>query len=186
MKAIRYAVTHPVTIWMATAAALVFGVVALGRLDMRLLPEIRYPSLTIQTEFPNTAPVDVENLVTRPLEEAVGVVPGLRQVHSISQSGLSQITLEFGWDTDMDYAALDVREKIDLVQLPLEVPPPVLRKYDPALDPVLRIGLWGSLPQIEMRHISEEVIKREIEALQGVAAAKVAGGLEEEIRVEVD
>jgi len=186
VKAIRYAVTHPVTIWMATAAALVFGVVALGRLDMRLLPEIRYPSLTIQTEFPNTAPVDVENLVTRPLEEAVGVVPGLRQVHSISQSGLSQITLEFGWDTDMDYAALDVREKIDLVQLPLEVPPPVLLKYDPALDPVLRIGLWGSLPQIEMRHISEEVIKREIESLQGVAAAKVAGGLEEEIRVEVD
>ncbi len=186
MKAIRFAVTHPVTVWMVTAAAVVFGFVALGRLDMRLLPEIRYPSLTVQTEFPNTAPVDVENLVTRPLEEAVGVVPGLRKVHSISQSDLSQITLEFGWDTDMDYAGLDVREKIDLIQLPLDVRPPVLLKYDPALDPVLRIGLWGSLPQIELRHISEEVIKRDIESLQGVAAAKVSGGLEEEIRVEVD
>ena len=79
MKAIRYAVTHPVTVWMVTLAAVVFGLTALGRLDMRLLPEIRYPSLTVQTDFPGTAPVDVENLVTRPLEESVGVVPGPAQ-----------------------------------------------------------------------------------------------------------
>ncbi len=186
MKAIRFAVTHPVTVWMATVAAVVFGLVALGRLDMRLLPEIRYPSVTVQTEFPNTAPVDVENLVTRPLEEAVGVVPGLRRVHSISQAGLSQITLEFGWNTDMDFASLDVREKIDLLQLPQEVRQPVLLKYDPALDPVLRIGLWGDVPDVQLRHIAEDVLKRDIESLEGVAAAKVAGGLEEEIRVEVD
>ncbi len=186
MKIIRFAVQHPVTVWMATLAAVVFGVVALGRLDMRLLPEIRYPSLTVQTDFPNTAPVDVENLVTRPLEEAVGVVPGLRKVHSISQAGLSQITLEFNWDTEMDYAALDVREKIDLVQLPEETRPPVLLKYDPALDPVLRVGLWGDLPLVNLRHVAEEVVKKDIEALQGVAAAKVSGGLEEEIHVEVD
>ncbi len=186
MKVIRFAVTHPVTVWMATVAAVVFGLVALGRLDMRLLPEIRYPSVTVQTEYLNTAPVDVENLVTRPLEEAVGVVPGLRRVHSISQAGLSQITLEFGWNTDMDFASLDVREKIDLLQLPQEVRQPVLLKYDPALDPVLRIGLWGDVPDVQLRHIAEDVLKRDIESLEGVAAAKVAGGLEEEIRVEVD
>ena len=186
MKVIRYAVTHPVTIWMATAAAVVFGLVALGRLDMRLLPEIRYPSVTIQTEFPNTAPVDVENLVTRPLEEAAGVVPGLRKVHSISQSGMSQITLEFGWDTDMDYASMDVREKIDMIQLPDEARLPVLLKYDPSLDPVLRIGLWGDMSLVNLRNIAEDVLKRDIESLEGVAAAKVAGGLEEEIQVEVD
>jgi len=186
MKAIRFAVTHPVTVWMSTVAAVVFGVVALGRLDLRLLPAIRYPSVTLQTEFPNTAPADVENLVTRPLEEAVGVVPGLRRVHSISQSGLSQITLEFGWGTDMDYASLDVREKVDLIQLPDEALPPVLLKYDPAQDPVLRIGLWGDASLARLRAVADEVLKREIESLQGVAAARVSGGLEEEIRVEID
>lgn len=186
MKPIRYAVTHPVTVWMASLAAVVFGMVALGRLDMKLLPDIRYPSVTVQTEFPNTAPVDVENLVTRPLEEAVGVVPGLRKVHSISQSGLSQITLEFGWGTDMDYASLDVREKIDLIELPDEASLPVLLKYDPAQDPVLRVGLWGEMPLVGLRHVAQDVLKKEIESLQGVAAAKVAGGLEEEIQVEVD
>jgi len=186
VKVIRFAVSHPVTVWMITLAAVVFGLVAVGRLDLRLLPEIRYPSLTVQTEFPNTAPVDVENLVTRPLEESVGVIPGLRKVHSISQAGLSQITLEFDWGTGMDYAALDVREKLDLVRLPGETTPPVLLKYDPALDPVLRIGLWGDIPQVYLRNIAEDVLKRGIESLSGVAAAKVAGGFEEEIQVEVD
>ncbi len=186
MKVIRYAVTHPVTVWMVTLAAMVFGLTALGRLDMRLLPEIRYPSLTVQTEFPGTAPVDVENLVTRPIEEAVGVVPGLRKVHSISQSGLSQITLEFNWGTAMDYAALDVREKIDLVRLPDETRVPLLLKYDPAQDPVVRIGLSGNAPLVSLRNIADEVLKKELEALHGVAAARVSGGLEEEIRVEID
>jgi len=186
MKIIRYAVSHPVTVWMITLAAVVFGMTALGRLDMRLLPEIRYPSLTIQTEFPGTAPVDVENLVTRPLEGSVGVVPGLRKVHSISQAGLSQITLEFNWGTEMDYAALDVREKIDLVRLPAETEVPLLLRYDPSQDPVVRLGLTGDVPLVHLRNVADNVLKKEVEALTGVAAARVAGGLEEEIRVEVD
>ena len=186
MKIIRYAVTHPVTVWMVTLAALVFGLTALGRLDMRLLPEIRYPSLTVQTEFPGNAPVDVENLVTRPLEESVGVVSGLRKIHSISQSGLAQITLEFDWGTDMDYAALDVREKIDLIRLPQEATIPILLRYDPTQDPVLRLGLSGEASLVQLRNVAEDVLKKEIEALQGVAAARVAGGLEEEIQVEID
>ena len=186
MNIVRTAVNRPVTVGMAAVAAVVFGLVSLGRLDVGLLPEIRYPTLTVQTELPGSAPVDVENLVTRPLEEAVGVVPGLRQVHSVSQSGLSQITLEFDWGTAMDYAGLDVREKLDLVRLPDEATPPVLLKYDPALDPVLRIGLWGDVPLARIRTVAEDVLKTEIEAIQGVAAARVSGGLEEEIQVLVD
>jgi HAE1 family hydrophobic/amphiphilic exporter-1 len=183
---VRFAVTHPVTVSMATVASVVFGLVALARLDLRLLPEVRYPSLTLQTDFPNTAPLDVENLVTRPIEEAVGVVPGLRRVHSISQAGLSQVTLEFDWDTDMDYAALEVREKIDLLQMPDDAGTPVLLRYDPSLDPVLRIGLGGRAPLAATRALAEDVLKKELESLRGVAAAKVSGGLEEEIRVQVD
>ena len=186
MNIVRTAVNRPVTVGMAALAAVVFGLVSLGRLDVGLLPEIRYPTLTVQTELPGSAPVDVENLVTRPLEESVGVVPGLRQVHSVSQAGLSQITLEFGWGTAMDYAGLDVREKLDLVRLPEEAALPVLLKYDPALDPVLRIGLWGEVPLGRIRTVAEDVLKTEIEAIQGVAAARVSGGLEEEIQVLVD
>jgi HAE1 family hydrophobic/amphiphilic exporter-1 len=186
VKFIRLAVGRPVTVSMAALAAAVFGLVSLGRLDVSLLPEIRYPTLTVQTELESSAPVDVESLITRPLEEAVGVVSGLRHVHSVSQAGLSQITLEFGWGTDMDHAGLDVREKIDLVRLPAEAGPPVLLKYDPALDPVLRIGLWGDRSLVRVRAVAEDVLKTELEAVQGVAAARVSGGLEEEVHVLVD
>ncbi len=186
MKLVRTAVNRPVTVGMAALAAVVFGLVSLDRLDVGLLPEIRYPTLTVQTELTGSAPVDVENLVTRPLEESVGVVPGLRQVHSISQSGLSQITLEFDWGTPMDYAGLDVREKLDMVRLPDDASQPVLLKYDPALDPVIRIGLWGDVPLTRVRTVAEDILKTEIEAISGVAAARVSGGLEEEIQVLVD
>ena len=114
MNIIRFSIRHPVTILMATIAAVLFGMVSLGRLSVNLLPEISYPTLTIQTDYPDAAPAEVETFITEPLEEAVSVVQGLRSIHSISQSGVSQVVLEFSWDTNMDFASLDVREKIDL------------------------------------------------------------------------
>ena len=141
MKLIRYAVTHPVTVWMVTLAAVVFGLTALGRLDLRLLPEIRYPSLTVQTDFPGTAPVDVENLLTKPIEESVGVIRNVRTVRSVSRSGQSDVTLEFLWGTDMDVAGVDVREKVDILDLPLEASRPlhpgVGQDEQPAVDVTL-------------------------------------------------
>ncbi len=97
---------------MIFVATVVFGFVALGRLNLKLLPDISYPTLTVQTEYPDAAPSEVENFVTRPLEEAVGVVSGLRAVRSVSKPGMSEITLEFTWKTQMQYIALDVRDKV--------------------------------------------------------------------------
>lgn len=183
---IEYAVRHRVTVLMAATAAVLFGVVSLGRMPVQLLPEVTYPTLTLQTELPDAAPSEVENLITRPLEEAVGVVPGLRRLDSVSRAGLSEITLEFGWDTDMDFAALDVREKMDLVRLPEDSGVPVLLRFDPGLDPVLRLGVHGGENLIALRHLSENLVKKELESLKGVAAAKVLGGLQEEIHVDID
>jgi len=183
---IRFSIRHPVTVCMVTVATLLFGMVALGRLPVNLLPEISYPTLTIQTDYPDAAPAEVEVLVTEPLEEAVSVVQGLRRLHSISQSGMSQIVLEFAWGTKMDYAGLDVREKIDLVDLPDDVRPPVLLRFDPALDPVLRIAAYGDSNLVALRHWSERTLKKDLEALEGVASARVQGGLVEEIHVELD
>jgi len=183
---IEYAVQHRVTMLMLALAAVLFGFVSLGRLPLQLLPDISYPTLTLQTEYTDSAPSEVENLITRPIEEAVGVVPGLRRISSVSEAGLSEITLEFGWGTDMDFASLDVREKVDLVTLPEEARSPVLLRYDPALDPVIRLGLTGDVNQIQLRYLAEQVVKKEVESLPGVAAAKALGGLTEEVHVEVD
>ncbi|HEU4364325.1 MAG TPA: efflux RND transporter permease subunit, partial [Candidatus Krumholzibacteria bacterium] len=186
MRIVDLSIRRPVTVTMIFVAVVVFGFVALSRLPLRLLPEISYPSLTIQTEYPDAAPAEVENFVTRPLEEAVGVISGLRTVRSVSKPGTSEIILEFTWKTSMQYAALDVRDKIDLVRLPRECKAPVILRYDPSLDPVVRIGISGSDNLVRLRNLADYTIKKELEALDGVASAKVLGGLEEEIQVELD
>ncbi|MBI4721321.1 MAG: efflux RND transporter permease subunit [Chitinivibrionia bacterium] len=186
MDIIRFSINRPVTIIMIFLSAIVFGLVSLDRLRLKLLPDISYPTLTVQTEYPDAAPMEVENFVTRPLEEAVGVVPGLRHVRSVSKPGLSEITLEFAWKTPMDYAALDVREKIDLIQLPKECEPPVILRYDPSLDPIIRIGVYGIDNLVRLRNLADRIIKKDLESLEGVASAKILGGLEEEIHVELD
>ena len=94
--------------------------------------------------------------------------------------------LEFTWDTDMNIATSDVREKLDQVFLPEEVKRPLILRYDPSLDPIMRLGLYGKASLFYMRYLAEEELKRILETVEGVAAVKVKGGLEEEIRVELD
>jgi len=186
MKLVGASMRRPVTVSMVTVGALLFGLVALTRLPLNLLPDISYPTLTVQTEYQDAAPAEVEKLITEPLEEAVSVIPGLRRLRSSSRPGLSEITLEFGWKTDMDFASLDVREKLDLVFLPEDAGSPVLLRYDPSLDPILRVGLYGDKDLVTLRHLAERLIKKDLESLEGVASLRLRGGLEEEIQVEVD
>ncbi len=181
-----FSVRRRVTILMIAAAFLAFGAVSLSRLPVDLLPDIAYPSLTVRTEFPDTAPGEVENLVTRPVEEAVGVVRGLQEIHSVSRAGVSEVTLQFDWGADMDDLSLEVREKLDRVELPLEVETPIVLRYDPALDPVLRLALTGSDDLALLRRVAEKEVKERLETLDGIAAAMLKGGVEEEIRVDVD
>jgi len=186
MKIIGFSINRPVTISMIFLAVIIFGLVSLNRLRLQLLPDISYPTLTIQTEYPDAAPLEVENFVSRPLEEAVGVVTGLKHLRSVSRPGISEIILEFAWKTPMNYAALDVREKIDLIELPKECGQSVILRYDPSLDPVVRIGVYGIDNLVKLRNLADKVIKKDLESLDGVASAKVLGGLEEEIQVELD
>ena len=186
MRLVALSVRRPVTMFMATAAVVLFGLVASSRLAVDLLPDISYPSLTVRTDLPDASPTDVEQFVTRPVEEAVGVVPGLARLHSVSRAGQSEVTLEFGSGERMDLASLAVREKLDLVELPREARRPAILRFDPALDPVVRMRLSGGSNLKRLRRIAEQVVQRDLEGTVGVAAVRVAGGEEEEIQVEVD
>ena len=187
MRVVSFATRRPVTVFIFALAAVVFGGVAFRELAVDLLPDITYPSLTVQTEYEGAAPVEMETLITRPVEDAVGVVNGVNRVISSSRADTSEVTLEFSWGTNMDFASLDVRERLDQVRLPTEAERPVLLRYDPSLDPILRMGLTGAEEDlIALRLLAEEDLKRKIERLEGVAAVVVSGGLEEEIQVEID
>ncbi len=186
MKIVDFSIRRPVTVFIFSVAAVVFGIVAFSNLAVNLLPDISYPSLTVRTTYEGTAPVEIESLLTRPIENAVGVVNNVVRVTSSSRADVSEVTLEFAWNTNMDFAALDVRDRLDRVRLPSDAELPVLLKYDPSLDPIMRIGLFGSDELARLRFLGEEDIKRAIERIEGVAAVVVSGGLEEEIQVELD
>jgi len=196
-RLIEIATERRVTIVMLIVAIGLFGMVSLSRLNLNLLPDISYPTVTIRTELTGAAPVEVENLVTKPIEEAVGVIRNVRLVRSVSRSGQSDVTLEFLWGTDMDVAGVEVREKLDLLFLPLEASRPLLLRFDPASEPIMRLGLLhkesseSTVDDAEgqlkaLRRLAEDRIKNDLEAEEGTAAVKVSGGLEDEIQIQVD
>ena len=141
MSLSTFAVRRRVTVAMITIAVLLFGSVALSRLNVNLLPDLAHPALTIRTELEGSAPAEIENLITQPVEEALGIVKNVEEIRSVSRTGQSDVILEFGWGTDMDIASLEVREKLDAIDLPLEVQRPVILRFDPSLDPIMRFGL---------------------------------------------
>ena len=198
MNFIEICTRRPVAITMLTLAVLLFGMVSLSRLQVTLLPDLSYPTLTVRTELLGGAPTEIETLLTKPIEEALGVIKGVRRVSSTSRAGQSDVTLEFNWGTAMDYAVLDVREKLDALGLPKEAIRPIVLRFDPSQDPILRYGLALKKKEGQparnadeatlkrLRRVAEDLIQKPLEGVDGVAAVKISGGLEDEIQVQVD
>ncbi|NRA85487.1 MAG: efflux RND transporter permease subunit, partial [Gammaproteobacteria bacterium] len=190
MSLVDTAIRRPVTVWMFTFAVMLFGLVGLSRLAVNLLPDLSYPTLTVRTNYIGAAPGEIEQLITKPIEEAVGVVKGLRKISSISKAGQSDVLLEFEWDAPMDITSLEVREKLDLIRLPLDVQKPLILKFNPSLDPIIRLGLQSddtsAAGLTKLRTFAEYDIKRQLESLLGVASVKLGGGLEQEYQVVID
>ncbi len=193
MQLVEVAARRRITVIMFTLAILLFGAVSLSRLKVNLLPDLSYPTITIRTALPGSAPLEVENLLSKPIEESVGIIKNVRQVRSISRSGQSDVVLEFMWGTNMDFAGVDVREKIDLLDLPDEADRPMLLRFDPANEPIMRLALTGPATSgsdpgtlKRLRTLADEELKNALESVEGTAAVKSSGGLEEEIQVLVD
>ncbi len=199
----RFAIRRPVTILMIFVTLMVFGWRSYQELPLNLMPDMSYPTLTVRTEYEGAAPEDVEKLVTRPVEERLSIVNGVVELSSVSSAALSEVVLEFKWGTDMDIAMQDVRESLDLFDPPDGVTKkPIILRYDPTLDPVMRVALMGrdvtsiadpkererqALSDLtEIRHAAERYLKADLEAETGIAQVRVTGGREEEIQVLID
>ncbi|HET9679356.1 MAG TPA: efflux RND transporter permease subunit, partial [Gammaproteobacteria bacterium] len=197
MQLVKFATERKVSITMLVLALGLFGLVSASRLKLELLPELSYPTITIRTELPGAAPQEVESLISRPIEETVNIIKGVRTVSSVSRAGQSDVTLEFYWGTNMDFAGVEIREKLDMISLPREAERPILLRFNPANDPIMRIGLalndTGASSAADntaalkrLRLYADEQLAKALETENGVAAVKVSGGLEEEIQVLVN
>jgi len=187
MKLAELSIKRPVTILMFYLAIVLLGFVSLRQLSVDLLPDISYPRLSVVARYPGVAPEEIETLITRPLEAAVSLIPGLRRVESISREGVSYLTLEFSWGTNMDFAMLHTREKLDSARdmLPEDAENPTLIALDPQSKPIMVIAISGERNLLELKEFAEEFVKPRLEQVEGIGSAEIAGGVEKEIQVEV-
>ncbi|MBP6299370.1 MAG: efflux RND transporter permease subunit [Arenimonas sp.] len=194
MNLVEFSTRRRVTVAMMAVTMVLFGWIGWTNLKVNLLPELTYPTLTVRTEYIGAAPAEIETLITQPIEESVGVVKGLTKLKSVSRAGQSDIVLEFAWGSDMDKASLDVRDKLDTLRLPLDVTPPVLLRFNPTTEPILRLVMSVSdkdsknqaAELMRLRRYAEETLKKRLEPVDGVAAVKVGGGFEDQIQVQLD
>ncbi len=182
-----FAVRHPIFTIMAALIMMIVGGISLTRLAIDLMPDITYPALSIYTDYENASPEEIEELITRPIEEAVSAVHGVEEVTSISAEGVSRVRAAFEWGTELDAAANDVRDRLDRVipLLPEEADRPMLRKYDLASFPILILGVSSNMDPIQTRRVIDDQVKYRIERQPGVAALDVHGGLDREIHVNL-
>jgi len=188
MNLSRFSVHRPVFTVMVILIVIILGGVSLDRLPIDLMPDITYPTLTIRTYYENASPEEIEELITRPIEEAMTAVPGVEDVYSTSAEGVSNVRVTFSWGINLDTASNDLRDRLDRVvsRLPDEAERPILYKFDVANFPILILGASSKLNPLEMRTIIDDQVKYRIERVPGVASLDVWGGYEREIQVNLD
>lgn len=184
----KFSTRHPITVAMAVLAVIILGLLSYTKLKVDLMPNISMPHIVVQTTMENTGPEEIENLVSRPIEEAVARVNNVSKISSSSMQGRSMVDIEFNWGTDVDVAANDARARIDRIRdtLPTEAKTPVVWKIDTANRPIVILALTGNKDLRELRRIAEEVVQDRLEQVAGVGSVDLDGGYEREISVKVD
>ena len=188
MSVPEFSVKRPVFIGMCASIVVILGGVALKSLPVDLMPEITYPAISINTTYEDASPEEVEQLISRPIEETVSAVSGVDTVSSSSSEGTSSVVIEFTWGTNLDEAASDVRDRIDriIARLPDDADRPTLRKFDSASTPIVRLGIGTDLDLMEARELLDDQVVYRLERIDGVASATISGGLEREIQILFD
>jgi hydrophobic/amphiphilic exporter-1 (mainly G- bacteria), HAE1 family len=183
----RLAIHRPVTMFMICAVITLLGLISLMRLPVDLMPDVSFPSITVRVGYQGVGPLEMEELVTRPIEQAVSAVAGLQRLESTSSEGNSRTTLNFAWGTDLAESADDVRSRIDRIRarLPEEADPPTIFKFDSTSFPIMGLGVEGDYDAVTLREIAQNDLSQRIERVPGVAAVTIDGGLRRQIHVEL-
>lgn len=185
----KLAVDRPITFLMTTLILLGFGFYGLQNLRLNLYPDVSFPTITVYTSYEGVAPEDIETLVTRPIEESVGSISGIRRVRSLSSQGASVVKLNFEWGTDLYQAENDVRKELGFVerQIPDDAETPLVFSYDPNQEPIVVLTVTSNARSSrELRTYSKQVLEQRIERINGIASAETSGGLERQINVRID
>jgi hydrophobic/amphiphilic exporter-1 (mainly G- bacteria), HAE1 family len=183
----RFAIQRPIMMAMICSIVILLGAISLTRLPVDLLPDIQQPTITVRVNYPGVGPLEMEELITRPLEQALSATAGLEQINSSSQEGNSNLRLNFSWGLDLNEAMNDMRTRIDRVRgrLPEDAEPPTLFKFDSSSSPIMGLGVEGDYDRVTLREMAENILSPRLERVPGVASVTVNGGLRRQIHVEL-
>ncbi len=188
MRISELAVKRPITTTMLILLMVILGGVAFFRVNLDLYPDMVYPAAVIMVDYSGVGPEEIENIVARPMESAIATVTNIKSLSSTSSSGMAVLYAEFNWGTDMDFAVMDIRERLDLIEgyLPDGVGNPTIIKLDPSLMPMIQLGISGDRDLVSLKKLVEDRINPRLERLEGVASVELIGGKEREIQIILD
>ena len=189
MKLSSLSIKRPITFFMIFLVAIGFGIFGLSNLKLGLYPDFEFPMAVVITSYEGVGPEDIENTLTRTLESSISMVEGIKHISSTSNKGSSIIMVEFDWGTDMNQAETNIRRRIDFVRdfLPTDASDPMTVVFDPSMMPVMRLMVTSDqLGNAELRRLVEDQIQPRFERIEGVASASIRGGLEREIKININ
>ncbi len=188
MKISELSVNRPVTTVVVFLAIIVLGVYSLGKLAIDLIPDISYPMIAVFSNYPGVGPQEVEENLTKVIENAAASASNVKKITSTSREGQTMVSIEYEWGTDMSDAAAELREKLDLIRdfLPDEASQPVIFKFDPSMIPIMVLVVEGKRDLKSLRYIAENDIKNNFEQIDGVANVQIWGGLQRQVHVDLD
>ena len=187
MGVTRLAITRPIAILMIVSAFVVLGLLSYLKLPAELNPKVDFPVVSVNTTYAGTNPQEMETLITKPIEDSISGVSGLKQIDSTSQSGVSVVRCTFFFGTNLDTAAADVRQKVDAVRkrLPTNADSPSVAKQDNSSQPVMYIAMKGNRSPRDLRVLADNIVSERLQQAPDVSAVNVTGGEQREIRVSV-
>ncbi|WP_209125795.1 efflux RND transporter permease subunit [Alkalihalobacillus sp. BA299] len=189
MKIAKLSVLRPVAMGMVICLVIILGIVSLKDLPVDLFPELSFPIVAVTATYEGAGPEEIEKLITQPIEEMMSSLPSVESVTSTSRTGGALILVAFNWGTDMDFATLNMRERIDMIRegLPNEVPTPQVLRFDPSLLPIVQLAVSTPDGNItEAKKLAENDIEPMLDSVDGVASVQIEGGAEQEIQLHVD
>jgi hydrophobic/amphiphilic exporter-1 (mainly G- bacteria), HAE1 family len=181
-------IKRPIFITCTVIAMLVVGYLSLKKLGVDLFPNVTFPVVTVTTPYPGAGPREVETLVSKVLEDEISTVAGIKRLRSINKEGVSTVIAEFTLETDVKYAETQVRDKVSSakIKLPTETKEPIIRRVDPADQPIITITVAADLPEGKLFDLADQVVRPKIEQIKNVGLVEVVGGRKREVRVELD
>jgi len=181
-------VKRPVSMLMVILIIVIIGIVAFSKLTIDLMPDIDYPVITVITSYEGVAPEEIEKLLSKPIEEAVSTLSGVKKISSTSQEGVSLVMVEFNWGTNLDGAAADIRERLSTIKgfLPEDAKDPMVIKMDIGAIPIMVLTIASKRDLAQLKDLADDVIAPRLQRIKGVGQVMAVGGLIREVLVEVD